>query len=123
MKVFHSVHLMYEFIHYSKKRILYMYQTSFYDVNTNNASSSLRGKTYTYQFAAKIGAPFGAKGAYNSFFLGKYGPPWGASPPLPTSLHFGTYFFIPYFGTKLVSITFSLRPEEMLLGLTSQKIV
>ena len=31
-----------------------MYETSFHDVNTNNASSGLREKSYTYQFGAKI---------------------------------------------------------------------
>ena len=44
-------------------------------------------------------------GAHNNLFLGKYGPPRGDSHPFP-SLHFGTCFFLPYFDTKLVSITF-----------------
>ena len=38
---------------------------------------------------------------------------------LPLSLpilHFGTIFFPPYFGTKLVSITFSLRPGDIVIA-------
>ena len=40
--------------------------------------------------------------------------------PWPTFWHL---FFLTYFGTKLLSISFSLRPEEVLLVLTSQKPV
>ena len=57
------------------------------------------------------------KGAHNNF-LGRYGPP--RLLPLPTTiLHFGASFMLPYFGAKLVSITFSLRPDETLLVFTS----
>ena len=42
---------------------------------------------------------------------------------LPLACIFGALFFPPNFGTKLVSLTFSLRSEEVLLELTSQKIV
>ena len=41
----------------------------------------------------------------------------------PPSTYFGTSFSCQNFATKLVSITFFLRPEEELLVLTSQKFV
>ena len=37
-------------------------------------------------------------------------------------LYFGAIFFPPNFGAKLVSITFYLRPEGVLLVLTVQKL-
>ena len=43
------------------------------------------------------------------------------SPPL--YLTFWYRFFPLYFGAKLVSITFPVRPEEALLALTSPKLV
>ena len=49
----------------------------------------------------------------------KYGPPRGASPT-PTCTFVSNFSAI--FGTKLVSITFFLRPEEALLALILQKL-
>ena len=67
-----------------------------------------------------IGHPL-TKGAYNNFFLGMSSKEYLTSPY--PSLHFGSYFFPLYFGTKLVSITFSLISEEVLLVLTILKLV
>ena len=64
-----------------------------------------------------LSQPSNIRGAQNSS-LGKYVPSRGASPISPI-LNFGTPFFLPNFSTKLLSITFSLRPEEALLVLTS----
>ena len=58
---------------------------------------------------------------------GKYGPLRSASPPslllLFPHVHIGTKFFCHILVPKLVSITFSLRPEEALLELTLWKLV
>ena len=53
---------------------------------------------------------------------GKYVPPRGWSSISPHPI-FWCHIFPARFGTKLVSITFSLRPEEALLVLTLQKLV
>ena len=51
----------------------------------------------------------------------KYVPP--GVLPLSLPFPFGAIFFPPNFGAKLVSIALSLRPEEVLLVLTSWKLV
>ena len=50
--------------------------------------------------------------------LGKYGPP-RVSP----HIHIGAKFSCPILAPILVTITFSLRPEEALLVVTLQKLV
>ena len=47
----------------------------------------------------------------------------GVFPIISPPPHFGPIFSCQHFGTKLVSITFSLRPKEVLLFLTLQKLV
>ena len=53
---------------------------------------------------------------------GTYVSPQGASPSHPSYI-FAPYFFHQNFGAKFLGITFSLRPEEAFLVLTSWKFV
>ena len=69
---------MHEFIHYSKNRILYMYQTSFSNVNTNNASSGLRDKVILTNLAPK----YDGENRYQNVGQGRRKEPLGG-PYLP----------------------------------------
>ena len=88
------------------------------------------GKCYTYQFGAKIlWENITPKYVEGENKWGKHckvvkkGQSTTVFLPLFPSSHTLVSFFLPNFGARLVKITFSLRPEEALLALTSQKLV